>query len=84
MEVHFKPEVQAKLEQMAQQAGCASEDLVEDAVTVYVDELACAREMLDQRYDDLETGKVEMIDGEEAFRRLMSRTETERQRRRTG
>jgi hypothetical protein len=26
--------------------------------------------MLDSRYDDLETGRVEPIDGEEAFRRL--------------
>lgn len=32
MEVHFKPEVQAKLEQLAQEAGRASEELVEDAV----------------------------------------------------
>ena len=43
MEVHFTPDVQAKLEQMARESGRKSEDLVEDAVTGYFDELAYAR-----------------------------------------
>jgi hypothetical protein len=81
VEVHFKPEVQAKLDQMAREAGCASEELVEDAVTGYFDELAYTRELLDRRYDDLESGKVKLIDGEEAFQRLMEKTEAQRHRR---
>ena len=82
MEVHFKPEVQAKLEQMARESGRPSDELVEDAVTGYFDELAHAREMLDRRFDDLESGRVKPIDGEEAYRRLMEKTEAQRQRRR--
>ena len=31
MEVHFKPDVQAKLEQMARESGRPSDELVEDA-----------------------------------------------------
>jgi hypothetical protein len=80
MEVHFKPEVQAKLEEMARQSGCASDELIEDAVMVYFDELVQARELLDRRYDEMESGKVELIDGEEALRRLIEKTEARRRR----
>ena len=80
MEVHFTPEVQSKLEQMAREAGRPSEELVEDAVIGYFDELANAREMLDRRFDDLESGRVKAVDGEEAYRLLMERTESRRQR----
>ena len=71
MEVHFKPDVQAKLEQMARESGRPSDELVEDAVIGYFDELAQTREMLDRRFDDLESGSVAPIDGDEAYRRLM-------------
>jgi plasmid stabilization system protein ParE len=37
MEVHFTPEVKAKLEEMAQESGCAPSELVEDAVIGYFD-----------------------------------------------
>jgi hypothetical protein len=36
-------------------------------VTGLFDELAYTREMLDRRYDDLESGRVQPIDGEEAY-----------------
>ena len=82
MEVHFRPEVQAKLEQMARESGRPSDELVEDAVAGYFDELALTREMLDRRFDELESGRVKPIDGEEAYRRLMEKTDAQRQRRR--
>lgn len=79
MEVHFTPEVQTKLEQMARESGRSSNELVEDAVIGYFDELAQSRELLDRRFDDLESGRVKPIDGEEAYRLLMERTEAQRQ-----
>ena len=81
MEVHFKPDVQAKLDQMARESGRPSGELVEDAVIGYFDELAHTREMLDRRFDDLESGRVKPIDGDEAYRRLMEKTDAQRQRR---
>ena len=48
---------------------------MEDAVIGLYNELAYTREMLDRRLDDLEGGKVQPIDGEEAYRRLMEKTE---------
>ena len=82
MEVHFKPDIQTKLEQMARESGRPSDELVEDAVIGYFDELAHTREMLDRRFDDLESDRVKPIDGEEAYRRLMAKTAAQRQRRR--
>jgi len=80
MEVHLRPDVQAKLEQMVRDSGRPSDELVEDAVVDYFDELAHARETLDRRFDDLECGRVTPIDGEEAYRRLMEKTESQRRR----
>jgi hypothetical protein len=67
MEVHFKPDVQAMLDKMAQESGRRSDEILEDAVIGYFDELENAREMLDRRYDDLESGSVKAIPGEEVF-----------------
>ena len=80
MEVHFKPEVQARLEQMARASGRPSAELVEDALVGYLDEVTHAREMLERRFDDLESDRVKPIDGEEAYRRLMEKTQAGRQR----
>ena len=78
MEVHFKPDVQAKLEQMARDSGRPSEELVEDAVVGLIDEMNLVGATLDRRYDDLESGRVQLIDGEEALRRLTATTEAQR------
>ena len=73
MEVHFAPELQAKLDRLATEIGRPIGELVEDVVAGYVDELAQTREMLDSRYDDLKTGRVKTIDGEAFFEDLRQR-----------
>jgi len=65
MEVHFTPDVQAKLDQMARDAGQHPAEVIEDAVIGLYDELAHTREMLDRRYDEMESGKVKPIPGDE-------------------
>jgi predicted transcriptional regulator len=75
MEVHFSPDIQAKLEQVARESGCRSEEVIEDALTGYFDEMRYTREMLDRRYDDLESGSVLPIDGEAFFEQLRVREE---------
>jgi len=81
MDVHLTPDTQAKLEQMARETGRRSDELLEDAVIGLFDELAYTRELLDRRYDDLESGRVQPMDGEEAYRRLMEETEARRRQR---
>ena len=65
MEVHFTSETEKKLKDLAAQSGRGTDDLVEDAMAGYVDELARTREMLNSRYDDLKSGKVKPIPGDE-------------------
>jgi hypothetical protein len=65
MEVHFAPDVQAKLDRLVSQTGRAPEELLEDAIVGYDVELVETRAMLDSRYDDLKSGRVKPIRGEE-------------------
>ena len=78
MEVHFTVELEKKLNELAAQSGRAADELVQDAVAGMFDELAETREMLDRRYDEIENGKVKLIDGEEAFARLHERIDARR------
>ncbi|HTW64167.1 MAG TPA: hypothetical protein VME17_06105 [Bryobacteraceae bacterium] len=78
MEVQFEPAVQAKLEQIARESGLDAVQQVQDAVAGYVDELAGSREMLNSRYDDIKSGKVKLIPGDEAFARLRARIDERR------
>ena len=80
MEVHFPPEVQAKLEQMARETGRRSDELVENVVTDFFDELTATRQTLDGRYDDLESGRVKPIPGNEVFARLRAKSAARRAR----
>jgi predicted DNA-binding protein len=73
MEVHFTPETEEKLKDLAAQSGRATDDLVEDAMAGYVEELLRAWTMLNSRYDDLKSGRVKPIDGEEFFDSLRRR-----------
>jgi hypothetical protein len=65
MEVHFAPELQAKIDQWVTETGRPVEKLIEDALAGYVPELAQTREVLDSRYDDLKSGRVKPIPGAE-------------------
>jgi predicted transcriptional regulator len=65
MEVHFNQDLKAKLDKLAIDTGRAPGELVEDVMAGYFDELAQTREMLNSRYDDLKSGKVKPIPGDE-------------------
>jgi hypothetical protein len=78
MEVHFTPDVEKKLNNLAAQSGSGTDELLQDASAAYFDELVQTRDMLDSRYDELKSGGVKPIDGEEAFARLKAKTEAQR------
>jgi hypothetical protein len=66
MEVHFTPETEKKLNELAVQNGHATADeLVQSIVEGCFDELAQTGEMLNRRYDDLKSGRVKPIPGDE-------------------
>ena len=67
MELHFTPELEKRLNDLASKTGRAPEALVEDAMAGYLEDLGRVRGMLDSRYDDLKSGGVKPIDGEAFF-----------------
>ena len=75
MQIQFTPEIEKQLNELATQSGRAPSELVQQAVAGYVSE---TREMLNSRYDDIESGRVRLIDGEEAFARLHEKIEARR------
>ena len=66
MEVHFAPQTEEKLNDLAAQSGRRTADgLVRDVVDGYLEELAQTRELLSSRYNDLKTGRVQPIRAED-------------------
>ena len=75
MEVHFTPDVEAKLNALATETGRGVDEVVQDALAGYFEELAEVRGMLDSRYDDIKSGQVKPMDGEAFFESLRQREE---------
>jgi predicted transcriptional regulator len=78
MEVHFSPDAKAKLDRLAIDTGRPTDELLEDAFLGYFDELTATRQVLDSRYDDLKSGRVTPVPGEEVFARLRARSAARR------
>ena len=78
MEVHFRPETESRLQELASKSGGPPGDLIEDAMAGYLQELAQVRELLDGRYDDLKAGRVQLVDGDEALARFRPKSEERR------
>lgn len=73
MEVHLKPDTESRLNELASKSGRPTDDLVEDAMAAYLSEVAELRASLDSRYDDIKSGRVKSIDGEDFFEDLHRR-----------
>jgi Arc/MetJ-type ribon-helix-helix transcriptional regulator len=78
MEVHFTPDVQAKLDRLVTETGRSADEFVQDAMAGYVDELADVRTTLDSRYDDLKSGRVKPVSGDEVVARLRAKRASRR------
>ena len=79
MEVQLTPDVEKKLNEIAVQSGRGTAAaLVQDVVEGYFEELAQTRQMLDGRYDDIKSGRVKLIPGDEVFARLREKSEARR------
>jgi predicted transcriptional regulator len=75
MEVNFRPETESRLQELANRSGRAPNDLIEDALAAYLQEVVQLRDTLDRRYDDLKAGRVKPIDGEKAFTDLRRKSQ---------
>jgi len=78
MVVHLKPETESRLQELAARTGRAPDELIEDAMTGYLAELTQLRNTLDSRYDEMKSGRVKPVDGEEAFDQLRQKSQDRR------
>jgi predicted transcriptional regulator len=78
MEVQVSAETAKKLNDLAASSGRTPNEIVEDALAGYLEEVAAVRKTLDTRYDDLKSGRIKPVDGEEAFKRLREKSERRR------
>jgi predicted DNA-binding protein len=80
MEVNLTPDRQAKLDRLVAETGRSADEFVQDAMAGYVDELVDLRASLDNRYDEIKSGKVKPISGDEVMARLRAKSEARRTR----
>jgi predicted transcriptional regulator len=73
MNIRLKPETELRLNELASKSGRPADELVEDAMAVYLSEAAELGNLLDSRYDDIKGRRVEAIDGEGFFENLRQR-----------
>jgi hypothetical protein len=73
MEVRFKPETELRLSELASKSGRPTDDLIEDAMAGYLEEVSETRSTLDSRYDDVNSRTVNTLDGEAFFEDLRRR-----------
>jgi predicted transcriptional regulator len=78
MVVHLRSETESRLQELAATTGRAPEELIEDAMAGYLIELAQVRGILNDRYDEIKSGRVKPIDGDDAFARLKSKSDDRR------
>jgi predicted transcriptional regulator len=72
--IHLTPDTQAKLDKLAHDSGRPAEELVEDALASFLDEVAQVNMLLDRRYEDLNTGRVRPVDGADALARIRDKS----------
>jgi hypothetical protein len=66
MDLHLNnPDLQAKIDRWVAETGRGPDELAEDAFAGYFEELAQTRNMLDSRHNDLKSGRVKTIPGDE-------------------
>jgi predicted transcriptional regulator len=74
MEVKFPPDVERKLNDLAAQSGRAANEVLQDALAGYFEEVAQTSEMLNSRYDDLKSGRVKPMPGDQVEAYLLEKS----------
>ena len=78
MELRLPPEQELEIRELSNVTGRGTDELITEAITGYLENLSESRRMLDQRYDEVKSGRVKPMDGEEAFARLREKSAARR------
>lgn len=66
MNIHVNDALAKRLNDLAAASGRKADDIAQDALVGYLDEVSELRQRLDARYDDLASGRVTPVSAEEA------------------
>ena len=75
MVLKLKPETESRLQELAETTGRAPDEIMEDAMSGYLEELTQVRGLMDERYDEIKSGRVQPVDGEAAFAQLRKKNQ---------
>ena len=75
MVLKLKPETESRLQELAETNGRAPDEIMEDAMSGYLEELTQVRGLMDERYDGIKSGRVQPVDGEAAFAQLRKKNQ---------
>jgi hypothetical protein len=80
MSLEIKPNQEAKIAALAAKTGRDKEEILDEVIDSYFDELAAVRELLDRRYDQFKTGRVKALTSGELRENLERRKRESSQR----
>ena len=80
MSIQLTPEHEARIKELARQTGRDNTEVLGEVIDSYFEELGRINATLDRRCDEIKSGQVEPINGDEVFERLRRKSEERRAR----
>jgi predicted DNA-binding protein len=78
MSIQLTPEHEARIKELARQTGRDNGEVLGEVIDSYFEELARVNATLDRRYDEIKSGQVNPLNGDEVFKRLQRKSEERR------
>ena len=78
MSIQLTPEHEARIKELARQTGRDNTEVLGEVIDSYFEELGRINATLDRRYDEIKSGQVKPISGDEVFERLRRKSEERR------
>ena len=78
MSIHLTPEHEARINDLARQTGRDNADVLGEVIDSYFEELTRVNATLDRRYDEIKSGHVKTVSGDEVFESLRRKSDERR------
>jgi predicted DNA-binding protein len=78
MSIQLTPEHEARIAELARQTGRDNAEVLGEVIDSYFEELTRINATLDRRYDEIKSGEVKPVRGDDVFERLRRKSEERR------
>ena len=78
MSIQLTPEHEARIKELARQTGRDNTEVLGEVIDSYFEELGRINATLNSRYDEIKSGEVQPVRGDEVFERLRRKSEERR------